>query len=109
MNMDWYSIEFLFPNSYRDFIESMFPNVGIISVSTLYYFDTKKLYRYFDKKGIFLTTELFRSYCWGYTISLQNGVVFGPSQEFKNSREEIESDGFMECFKILDKMLMDTI
>jgi len=72
--MDWYSIEFLYPNSYRDFIESMFPNVGIISVSTLYYFDTKK-----------------------------------PSQEFKNSREEIESDGFMECFKILDKMLMDTI
>ena len=44
---------------------------------------------------------------WIFTISLSNGTVFGPMQSSKETREESESDGFIECFRILDKKLTD--
>jgi hypothetical protein len=42
---------------------------------------------------------------WVFSISLQNGIVFGPNQSSKSNREEIEYDGFLECFKLLNKKL----
>lgn len=107
--MDWYVIEYLYPTSYKKFINVMFPNVGVISVSTLEYYDTKKLYRFFDKEGVFLTTEMYGPYQWVFSISLHNGIVFGPLQESKLTREEVELDGFLECFKVLDKILNERI
>ena len=49
---DWYTIKYLFPNAFNKFAEVMFPNVGIESISTLEYFDIKKLYHFFDKEEI---------------------------------------------------------
>jgi len=107
--MDWYMIEFLYPIAFKKFTDTMFPNIGVISLSTLEFYDSKKLYQFFDKQGVFLTTELYRHHYWGFSISLQNGVVFGPNQESKTTREEIECEGFIECFRIMDKMLRETI
>ncbi len=107
--MDWYTIEYLYPNSFGKFIKTMFPNVGVLSLSTLECYDTKKLYRFFDKEGVYLTIEMYNPHQWVFTISLQNGIVFGPTQESKLTREDIECDGFNECFKILDKILRDKI
>ena len=42
---------------------------------------------------------------WVCNISLANGVVIGTNNESKKTREEIEIDGFFECFKLLDKKL----
>jgi hypothetical protein len=36
---------------------------------------------------------------------LANGVVIGTKNQSKKTREEIEIDGFFECFKLLDKKL----
>jgi hypothetical protein len=85
----------------------MFPNTGIVSLSTLSYYDNKKLYYFFDKEGIFLMIERFNIDVWNYTISLHNGVCFGPGDLSKKTREEAESEGFAECFKILYKCIRD--
>ena len=103
--IDWYVIEYLFPESFKRFSNIMFPNVGVISVSTLYHYDIKKLYYFFDKEGIYLNIERCYSYQWVYHISFDNGAVFSNGNETRNSRDEIEIDGFTECFKLLDKKL----
>ena len=103
--MDWHVIKYLYPKSYDRFIETMFPYVGVISLTTLEYYDLKKLYGFFDREGIFLTVEMYIPNRWVHTVSLCNGIVFSSNQEPKSSREEIECDGFSECFKILDKFL----
>lgn len=83
----------------------MFPNVGLLSISTLEYFDMKKLYKFFDKEGIFLTVEMYNPQQWAFNISLDNGIVFGSVNESKSNREETECEGFHECFKLLDKKI----
>lgn len=103
--MDWYCINFLYPTAFSRFGETMFPNVGILSISTLECYDVKKLYRFFDKEGIFLTIEMYNPHQWVCSISLSNGIVIGPTKDSKKTREEIEIDGFFECFKLLDKKL----
>ena len=102
--MDWYTIEYLYPNALSKFKERMFPNVGVLSLSTLVYYDNKKLYQFFDKEGLYLTLEMYNPNQWVFSISLHNGVIFGPTQNSKPTREETEVDGFLECFRILDKM-----
>ena len=109
IDMDWYVIEYLYPTAFQRFKDTMFPNVGVISLSTLGLYDSKKLYQFFDKEGVYLTVEMYNPYQWVFTISLKNGIVFGPTQESKVTREETETDGFIECFRILDKKLKDTI
>lgn len=108
-HMDWYVIEYLYPISFQRFKDTMFPNVGIISLSTLGLYDTKKLYQFFDKEGVYLTIEMYNPNQWVFSVSLKNGVVFGPTQESKPTREETETEGFIECFKILDLKLKDKI
>jgi hypothetical protein len=103
--MDWYSAEYLFPKAFKRFGEVMFPYVGIVSLSTLECYDIKKLYQFFDKEGVYLTIEMYNPHQWVFSVSLQNGIVFGPTQESKTSREDIELDGFLECFRILEKKL----
>jgi hypothetical protein len=44
---------------------------------------------------------------WVFSISLNNGIVFGPAQSSKENREDIEKDGFFECFRILEKKLIN--
>jgi hypothetical protein len=107
--LDWYTVEYLYPNSFKRFSDSMFPNVGVISLSTLGVYDTKKLYQFFDKEGVYLTIEMYNPHQWVFTVSLHNGIVFGPTQDSKTTREDTETDGFLECFKILDKILRDRI
>lgn len=103
--MDWYTIEFLYPKAFDRFKQKMFPYVGVVSLSTLNFYDIKKLYQFFDKEGIYLTTEIYNPNQWVFSISMSNGIVFGPTQESKTTRDEVEFDGFTECFRILDKKL----
>ena len=56
--LDWYFIESLFPKSLNLFSKTMFPNVGLPSLSVIQYYDIKKLYNFFDKNGIYLTVEM---------------------------------------------------
>lgn len=105
--MDWYSIRYLYPESFERFCTIMFPNTGIVSLSTLSYYDNKKLYYFFDKEGVFLMVERYNSHLWNYTISLHNGICFGPGDLSKKTREETEEEGFSECFKLLDKYLRE--
>ena len=105
--LDWYTVEYLYPNSFKRFSDLMFPNVGVISLSTLGVYDTKKLYQFFDKEGVYLTIEMYNPHQWVFSVSLHNGIVFGPTQVSTATREETETDGFLECFKILDKILRD--
>lgn len=105
--MDWYSIEYLYPNSFKKFVDKMFPNVGILSLSTLEFYDIKKLYSFFDGEGVYLTIEMYNKYQWVFSVSLDNGIVFGLARESKKTREETEIEGFMECFKILDRKIKD--
>jgi len=107
--MDWYVIKYLYPNAFKRFAESMFPNVGVISLSMLNLFDNKKLYNFFDKEGVYLNIEMYNPKQWGFILSLNNGIVFGPSQFSKTTREESENDGFIECFKMLDKIINDKL
>ncbi len=107
--MDWYIIEYLYPNAFKRFIDTMFPNVGVLSISSLDYYDPKKLYRFFDKEGVYLNVEMYNPFQWVYAISLSNGVCFGQTQFSKNTREEVECDGFTECFKILEKRYNEEI
>ena len=102
-------IEFLHPNAMKRFTDIMFPNTGVISLSTLGVYDIKKLYQFFDKEGIYLTVEMYNPFQWVFTISLSNGTVFGPTQESKPTREDIEFEGFLECFRILEKILKDDL
>jgi hypothetical protein len=103
--IDWYMTQFLYPVAFKRFIDVMFPNIGIISISILEFYDMKKLYQFFDKEGIYLTTEMYKPNVWTFTVSLHNGIVFGPGNGSKTNREEIEYEGFLECFKILEKLL----
>jgi hypothetical protein len=103
--MDWYVVEFLYPQAFKRFQDKMFPNLGIISLSILEGYDTKKLFGFFDREGIYLNIEMYNPHQWAYSISLHCGVVFGPTQESKKTRDEIESDGFLECFKILQSKI----
>lgn len=103
--LDWYTVEFLYPKAFKEFSKRMFPNIGVLSISTLEFYDTKKLYQFFDKEGVFLTVEMYNPNQWVYSISLHNGIVFGPTQESKETREEVEISGFTECFKVLDNLL----
>lgn len=103
--IDWYTIEYLYPNSLREFSKVMFPNVGLPCLSILCYFDLKKLYKFFDKNGIFLTIEMITKNSWVYTISLSDGRVIVPYQESKPNRESIEIEGFYECFRLLENKL----
>jgi hypothetical protein len=48
---------------------------------------------------------MYNPYQWVFTIALGNGFVYGPTTESKSTREEIETDGFYECFKVLDKLI----
>jgi hypothetical protein len=107
--MDWYVIEYLYPESFKRFTNTMFPNVGVISLSTLGLYDSKKLYHFFDKEGIYLTIEMYNPKQWVFTISLKNGIVFGPTQDSRPTREETETDGFLECFRLLDKKLKENV
>lgn len=103
--IDWYVIEYLYPESFKRFTNTMFPNVGVISLSTLNNYDIKKLYLFFDKEGFYLNIERCCPHQWVYHISLDNGVVFGNGKSTCYTREDIEVDGFTECFKLLDKKL----
>jgi hypothetical protein len=105
--MEWYTINFLYPQAFKKFVNTMFPNIGLLSISTLCDYDTKKLYQFFDKEGIYLTLERLYPNIWVYTLSMENGLTIAPKQDSKLSREEIECDGFFECFKILDKKLTE--
>jgi hypothetical protein len=107
--MDWYMIDFLHPSAFKRFTEVMFPNIGVISLSTLNAYDVKKLYQFFDKEGIFLTTEVYNANQWVFSVSLDNGTVFGPAHESKTNRDDIEFEGFLECFRILEKKIKDKI
>jgi hypothetical protein len=107
--MDWYTIEYLYPKGFKKFAEIMFPNVGVLSLNTLEYYDIKKLYQFFDKEGIYLTVEMLKQKRWVYDISLHNGIVLGPSQETVSTREDAELNGFLECFKLLNKSLIDSL
>ena len=103
--MDWYVINYLYPQAFKKFSDIMFPNVGVPSLNTLQFFDAKKLYQFFDKEGIYLTTEMYNPNQWVFNISLQNGIVLGPMKCSSPNREECEVNGFVECFKLLDKIL----
>jgi hypothetical protein len=105
--MDWYVIEYLFPSAFKKFKEIMFPNVGVLSLVTLELYDNKKLYQFFDKQGIYLNIEMLNFNQWVFSISLRNGIVYGPAQESRYTREESELDGFFDCFKILDKQIKE--
>lgn len=107
--MDWYSIEYLYPGALSKFKERMFPNVGVLSLSTLVYYDNKKLYQFFDMEGVYLSIEMYNPKQWVFSISLHNGIVFGSAQESKKTREEAEEDGFFECFRVLDKIIMGKV
>jgi len=103
--IQWKKIKNNYPHSYKRFVEVMFPYVGVIGVSTLDVFDTKSLFFFFDKENVFLNVERMGSYQWIYTISLSDGRGSFPKQETRQTREEIEIDGFNECFKVLDREL----
>lgn len=103
--IDWYVIEYLYPESFKKFIDTMYPNVGVISLSTLQHFDIKNLYYFFDKQGIYLTIETQGTHFFMYNISTDSGITFGNGFSCIFTREEIEINGFTECFKMLDKKL----
>ena len=105
--IDWYTIEYLYNESFNRFTNIMFPNMGVMCTSSLKNYDMKKLYRFFDKEGIYLNVELYGKYHWVYNISLHNGTTLGSPQITRHSREEIEVDGFIECFKLLDKKIRE--
>jgi hypothetical protein len=100
--IDWYEIEYLYPQAYKKFIHKMFPNTGIVSNMSLFMFDQKHLYGFFDREGIFLNTEIIGSQAqWMYTI-FTNGVTISNNAS-ASSREDIEIDGFSKCFEYLEK------
>jgi len=105
--IQWKKIKNNYPHSYKRFVEVMFPYVGVIGVSTLDVFDTKRLFFFFDKESVFLNVERLGPYQWVYTISLSDGRGSFPEQETRQTRDEIEIDGFNECFKVLNRELIN--
>lgn len=99
--MDWYVVEYLYPDAFEEFKNKMFPNMGVLSLSTIECYDVKKLFGFFDREGIYLNIEMFTTHHWGFTILLHGGIVLCPPQEHRKNRESIECDGFMECFRML--------
>lgn len=104
--MDWYTIKYLYPLAFEKFIKIMFPSVGLSSMVTLETYDIKQLYTFFDKEGIFLLTEIISTKLWVYNISTMNNKTIGISKNSKPTREDIEIEGFYECFNILESKLM---
>jgi len=104
--VDWYVIEYLYPESFKRFVKTTFPNIGIVSLNLLSFYQIKNLYSFFDKEGIELKVEQCCPKRWLYTISIKNIIILGPLNLRENTKEEIESEGFIECFKILDKILV---
>jgi hypothetical protein len=103
--LNWKKIKERYPQSYEKFVETMFPYVGVIGFTTLSLFEVRKLYYFFDKYGVFLTIERIGSNQWLYTISLSNGNVLCPKQGSRENREDVEIDGFNECFRVLNNNL----
>lgn len=103
--IDWYSVKFLYPLSFQRFVQTMYPNTGLVSLNMLKYFDNKKLYSFFDKEGIFLTIERYPTSQWVYNITLMNGTVSSPTTETLFSRDDAEYVGFYECFQLLNDSL----
>ena len=66
--MDWYTVEYLYPNGFKKFTEKMFPYVGVVSLTTLEFYDIKKLYHFFDKEGIYLAIEMYKKNQWVFNI-----------------------------------------
>lgn len=106
--MDWYVIQYLYPTALNRFCNTMFPNVGVPCISVLEFYDIKKLYHFFDKQGIYLTVEMITRDMWVYTVSLDNGRVIAPCQDTKKRREDIEVEGFYECFRLLESKLRNS-
>lgn len=103
--MDWYYIKDYCPKSFEKFVNEMFPNLGMPCISSLSFFDTKKLYKFFDNNGVYLNVEMYNPHQWAFTISLNNGFVLSNGHGSRQTREEIEMDGFKECFRMLEKKL----
>mgnify|MGYP000518577638 CR=1 FL=1 len=58
--MDWYIVQYLYPKAFKRFTDVMFPNVGVISLSTLEFYDVKKLYDlYYYIQDLYLINEKF--------------------------------------------------
>ena len=106
---DWYSIKFLYPFAFDRFTDSMFPNIGIESISTLEFFDVRRLYNFFDKEGIYLTIEMYNKDNWDFCLSMSNGFALGPSKQTRSNRAQTECDGFFECFRFLEKKLVEAV
>jgi len=104
--IDWYVIEYLYPESFKRFIETTFPNIGIVSLNCLSFYQMKNLYTFFEKEGLIIKVEQCCPKRWLYTISIKDIIILGPLNLKENTKEEIETETFMECFKILDKMLI---
>lgn len=105
--MEWNTIEYIYPLAFKKFVNIMFPNTGILTVSSLDNYDIKKLYKFFDNEGIYLTVEMYNPRQWVFSISFGNGVVYGPAKESQKTRVECEISGFFESFRLLDKKLTD--
>jgi hypothetical protein len=104
--LNWKKIKNEYPLSYERFVGTMFPYVGVLSVSTLDLFESKRLYYFFDKYKIYLTIEMIGPNQWLYTISLGDGTIICPRQTSMSSREEVEIEGFMSCFKTLNNFVL---
>lgn len=100
--MNWYVIQYLYPNAMGRFCERMFPNLGVPCVSVLEFYDIKKLYNFFDKQGVILTIEMYAKDMWIYIISLDDGGVISSTNQSKSTREDVEKEGFEECFRLLE-------
>lgn len=103
--MEWQFIKENYPKSFQTFVNRMFPNIGVLSLYTLNFFDNKKLYKFFDEQGVYLNVERCGPNVWVFTISLNNGCVIGSGDGSKSNREEIEKEGFKDCFKTLERKL----
>lgn len=103
--MDWYVIEYLYPESFKKFIDTMFPNVGLVSITLLQHFEIKNLYYFFEKQGVYLTIEKCTPYFWVYNISTENGLAFGNTFSCNFTRDNIEIEAFTDCFRFLDNKL----
>jgi hypothetical protein len=103
--MDWYIIHHLYPLAMERFSKTMFPNVGVLSISTLTCYDIRKLYHFFDMQGIVLTVEMITKGRWVYTISIEKGAVVSSCGGLQSTRQAIEIEGFIECFNLLNNII----
>ena len=81
--MDWYVIEYLYPKAFKKFTDTMFPNVGILSLSTLMLYDVKKLYQFFDKQGVYLNVEFLLPNQWLFSVSLKKNLKYSSNPSWK--------------------------